>query len=77
MNRDPYYFRVQRNNKWINICFSDMTLKEINECTKNKPVEWWKELAIGLKKVINDMENELNEFYNDEKERGIESMGYF
>lgn len=47
-NLDGYYFRVKRDGKWINICFSDMTREEMEEVGKDEDIKWWRGLAIGL-----------------------------
>lgn len=45
---DGYYFRVKRDDKWQNICFSDLTREEMQEVGENKDAKWWKSLAMGL-----------------------------
>lgn len=59
MNRDldGIYFRVERDGKWQNICFTDLTIEEIDEITKDKNITWWKVVALHLKGVINDIGN--------------------
>ena len=59
MNRDldGIYFRVERDGKWQNICFTDLTNEEIDEITKDKDTMWWKSVALHLKDVINDIGN--------------------
>ena len=47
-NLDGVYFRVKRNGKWENVCFSDMTTEERDEVIKERPAEWWKSLAYIL-----------------------------
>ena len=42
---DGVYFRVKREGKWCNVCFSDMTHEEREEVIKDRPAEWWKSLA--------------------------------
>lgn len=41
-NLDGLYFRVERNGKWRNICFSDLTPEERYENMKDKDKEWLK-----------------------------------
>lgn len=43
---DGVYFRVKRNEKWQNICFSDMTEDEMKEVMKGRTLEWTQQLAI-------------------------------
>ena len=65
MNRelDGVYFRVQRDCKWQNICFSDLTPEERDEVggvgtDHERSAEWWRGLAYHLAdclKEIGDM----------------------
>lgn len=63
MNRhlDGVYFRINRNGKWRNICFSDLTTEEREQIAtvqgKERPASWWQSLAYHLAdtlKVIGD-----------------------
>ena len=47
-NLDGYYFRVKRDGKWDNICWSDMTDEERDEQMTNRSEEWLKSLCKGL-----------------------------
>ncbi len=47
-NLDGCYFRVQRNGKYENICFSDMTEEERESLLVNRSAEWWKSLCYHL-----------------------------
>lgn len=49
---DGIYFRVQRNGKWKNICFSDLTSDERNEVVKNRSNEWLESVAFHLADTI-------------------------
>ena len=42
---DGCYFRVKRDGKWGNVCFSDMTPEEREEVIQGRSAEWWKSLA--------------------------------
>ena len=57
MNRelDGVYFRIKRNDKWDNICFSDMTENEMYEVIKDKDVVWLKSLCIILGKTLKEI----------------------
>lgn len=54
-NLDGYYFRVQRNGRWQNVCFTDLTLDEQEEVMKDRDTKWLKSLVIGLASVIRDI----------------------
>lgn len=66
-NLDGIYFRVQRNNKWQSICFSDLTEKEMKEVIKDKSNEWLQSLAIGLAKTLRNIGDQLD-LYMEESE---------
>lgn len=51
-NLDGVYFRVERNGKWDNICFSDMTKEERNEVMENRDSEWLKSMCQILADTI-------------------------
>ena len=54
-NLDGYYFRVQRNDRWQNVCFTDLTLDEKKQIMKDKGDVWLQSLALGLANVIRDI----------------------
>lgn len=51
-NLDGYYFRVERNGKWQNVCFSDLTEAETDEVLKHRSDVWLREMCRGLQKTI-------------------------
>ena len=38
-NLDGIYFRVQRDEKWVNACFSDLTQEEMERVMGNRDVD--------------------------------------
>ncbi len=50
MNRelDGVYFRMKRDGKWQNICFTDLTKEERDKVCENRSAEWFKSLAYRL-----------------------------
>lgn len=59
-NLDGIYFRVEREGKWQNICFSDLTIAEIEQVTKGRSDNWWKSVALHLKECLNEIGEELD-----------------
>lgn len=57
MNRslDGSYFRVKRNGKWQNICFSDLNSEERLEVLKDKDVVFLQRLCLILADTIKEM----------------------
>ena len=55
-NLDGVYFRVNRDGKWLNVCYSDMTPMERDEIARKRaeistPAEqaqWWRSMADHL-----------------------------
>lgn len=59
-NLDGYYFRVKRDGKWDNVCWSDMTNEERDEQMTNRSEEWLKSLCKGLGNVIHKIGEDLD-----------------
>ena len=59
-NLDGIYFRVKREDKWCNVCFSDLTDLEKIEVMQNKDVTWVKSLCITLGNSIKRIGDELD-----------------
>ena len=57
MNRelDGVYFRIKRNDKWDNICFSDLTEDEMYEVIEGRNIEWLKSLCVILGKTLKEI----------------------
>lgn len=54
-NLDGVYFRVERDGKWENVCFSDMTKEERNKVMENRDSEWLKSMCQILADTIADI----------------------
>lgn len=68
---DGVYFRIHRNGKWCDVCFSDLTEEERKKVMKNRSIEWVKELANILANAIRDIGDQLDltaGFQDDEEE---------
>ena len=61
------YFRVERNNKWETICFTDLTDDEKNEILKDKNEQWLKSMIVELATDLRNIGDQLN--LKTEKER--------
>lgn len=44
-NLDGVYFRVKRDEKWQNLCFSDLTEEERNEVMNGRDEKWLRSLC--------------------------------
>ncbi len=58
-NLDGVYFRIQRDGKWENICFSDLTPEERVEVMKDRGEEWLKILCCILADTIRNIGDEM------------------
>ena len=45
---DGAYFRVERDGKWQNVCFSDMTRDERDQVMEGRPEEWLKSMGLRV-----------------------------
>ena len=45
---DGIYFRVKRNEKYENVCFSDLSETEREEICQDRPSDWYKSVAYHL-----------------------------
>lgn len=51
-NLDGVYFRVKRDDKWCNVCFSDLTNDEKDEILSSRSDEWLKNMCKILADTI-------------------------
>ena len=62
-NLDGIYFRVERDGRWQNVCYSDMTKIERDEiaekraehATPEEQAAWWRSMADILADQLYDM----------------------
>ena len=61
-NLDGIYFRIKRDGKYQNICFSDLTSEEREEIAnaRERSAEWWKSVAYHLADRIMVIGNEFD-----------------
>lgn len=59
-NLDGVYFRIKRDNKWQNICFSDLTEDERNEMMKDRSVECLQSLCNILANKLKDIGDQFD-----------------
>lgn len=60
-NLDGYYFRVKRNDKWVSLCFSDLTDTEMDEILRQKrSLRWTRELCKGLAHTLRSVGDALD-----------------
>ena len=59
-NLDGVYFRIKREDRYENICFSDLTDSEKIEVMKNKDETWLRSLCVTLGNSIKRIGDELD-----------------
>jgi len=72
-NLDGIYLRVERDGKWQNICYSDMTPSERDEVARKRaetstPAEqaqWWRSTADALADALYDIGEHLGLVCNE------------
>lgn len=52
---DGIYFRVMRNKKYVNLCFSDLTEDEMRDVLKNADKEYLLNMCVILGKTIREI----------------------
>lgn len=57
---DGVYFRINRNDKWQNICFSDLTEEEMVGVLKDRDEQWLKSLCKILGNTLRDIGDQLD-----------------
>ncbi len=70
MNRDldGIYFRVKRDGKWDNVCFSDLTDEEMDKVLEGRDIEWLKSVCKILGRTIKRIGDEFDICCGDEEE---------
>lgn len=57
---DGVYFRVKRNGKYSAICWSDLTDEEREQMGDDRPLEWWREMALIMTRTLRLVSDELD-----------------
>lgn len=62
MNRniDGIFFRVNRDGKWNNVCFSDMTTDERSVVMNDRDTVWLKSLCSKLADIVHDIGDQFD-----------------
>lgn len=70
MNRDldRLYFRVKRDGKYGNVCFSDLTDEEMDAVLEGRDVEWLKSVCKILGRTIKRIGDKFDICCGDEEE---------
>lgn len=58
-NLDGIYFRVERDGKWQNLCFTDLTEEEQKDVLKDKSPEFVLQIALNMAKRLREIGDQL------------------
>ena len=59
-NLDGIYFRVERDGKWQNLCFSDLTEDEQRKVLKDKSHDFVLQMALNMAARLREIGDQLN-----------------
>lgn len=59
-NLDGVYFRVERDGKWGNACFSDLTEAERDKVLEGRNTDWLKFMCCHLADVIKEIGDQFD-----------------
>ena len=54
-NLDGVYFRIKHDDKWVNLCFTDLTEEEREEVLKDKSQDFILQLTLILAKRLREV----------------------
>ena len=63
-NLDGCYFRVERDGKWMNLCFTDLTDEERDHVLQGKSIEFIKGLAMHLAHRLRQVGDEMDIYFD-------------
>ena len=67
-NLDTVYFRVKRENRWDNVCFSDMTEAERDSVMLGQSEAWLREMCNIMARTLREVGDKLNIVRQDEED---------
>lgn len=59
-NLDGIYFRVERDGKWQNLCFTDLTEDEQRKVLKDKSPDFVLQMALNMAARLREIGDQLN-----------------
>ena len=69
-NLDGVYFRVKRDDKWQNICFTDLTNEETNTILKDRTGTW----LLSMLEVLLNVYDKVISVVSDEELNDINDL---
>lgn len=69
---DGAYFRIERDGRWQNVCFSDMTRDERDQAMEGRSEEWLKSMCHIEAEALHQLGDELGVVFRSDDCRGDE-----
>lgn len=69
-NLDGIYFRVKRDNRWQNICFTDLTNEETNTILEDRTEVW----LLSMLEVLLNVYDKVISVVSDEELNSIKDL---
>lgn len=57
---DGVYFRVERNGRWLSLCFTDLTEEEREKVMGHRSLVWTREMVLIMARTLREMGDQLN-----------------
>ncbi len=57
---DGYFFRIKRDGRFVNRCFTDLTVEEQKSVLTGRSAEWLTSLCLGLAEVIKNLGDQFD-----------------
>ena len=57
---DGVYFRVERDGRWLSLCFTDLTEEERERVMGHRSLAWTREMALIMARTLREMGDQLD-----------------
>lgn len=57
---DGVYFRVERDGRWLSLCFTDLTEEERERVMGHRSLAWTREMVLVMARTLREMGDQLD-----------------
>lgn len=57
---DGVFFRVERDGRWLSLCFTDLTEAERERVMEHRSLAWTRRLALIMARTLREMGDQLD-----------------
>ena len=57
---DGVYFRVERDGRWLSLCFTDLTDEEREKVMEHRSLAWTREMVLIMARTLREMGDQLD-----------------